>query len=51
MPLGMKYDADPFDGSVEAQFHAYECGATEYAPVGEEHKIPERCGACGAPLK
>jgi hypothetical protein len=50
MPLGMKYDADPYDDDVDADFYAYECGWTEYAPIGEEDKIPNTC-VCGADLR
>lgn len=49
MPLGMKYDKDPYNDDVEATFYAYECGWSEYAPIDESEKVPETC-QCGAKL-
>lgn len=47
MPLGMKYEKDPYADDVEATFVAYECGWTNFAPVDEVDKVPETC-QCGA---
>lgn len=47
MPLGMKFDKDPFEDGVETEWVTYECGWSNLAPVDEVDEVSDTC-QCGA---